>query len=409
MKKKCLSLILGIMLVLSLGSCGKESVNTSGSAEQEMVKDDTTSSTPKAKREDSASKLAENDSNEGNHAEVKIVMIGDILLHEPVMAAFLQEDGSYDFTALFDDTRALSQNSDLAILNQETILGGSELGVSGYPAFNSPQEVGDAEVDAGYNTILSATNHALDRGEGAIRKDISYWKEKHPDVTLLGLHEDEADAEKIRVVEKNGIRIAILNYTYGTNGIAEPEDYLVDDLTEEKAMRELDRAEENADFTIVCPHWGREYQLEESEYQRKYAKLFTEHGADLILGAHPHVIQPIEWVESENGNRCLCYYSVGNFVTGTSDSGAGIMNRVISGMAEVTLHKDEDQVCIEHADIHPLVCHWENGSYRVIPLEHYSEELAEKNEIKYRDPSFSLDSVKLTVDSVWPNQEFKGE
>ena len=254
MKKKCLSLILGIMLVLSLGSCGKESVTTSGCAEQEMVKDDTTSSTPKAKREDSASKLADIDSNEGNHAEVKIVMIGDILLHEPVMAAFLQEDGSYDFSALFDDTRALSQNSDLAILNQETILGGSELGVSGYPAFNSPQEVGDAEVDAGYNTILSATNHALDRGEGAIRKDISYWKEKHPDVTLLGLHEDEADAEKIRVVEKNGIRIAILNYTYGTNGIAEPEDYLVDDLTEEKAMRELDRAEENADFTIVCPH-----------------------------------------------------------------------------------------------------------------------------------------------------------
>lgn len=96
-------------------------------------------------------------------------------------------------------------------------------------------------------------------------------------------------------------------------------------------------------------------------------------------------------------------------MTGTSDSGAGIMNRVISGMAEVTLHQDEDQVCIEHADIHPLVCHWENGSYRVIPLEHYSEELAEKNEIKYRDPSFSLDSVKLTVDSVWPNQEFKGE
>ena len=216
MKKKCLSLILGIMLVLSLGSCGKESVTTSGCAEQEMVKDDTTSSTPKAKREDSASKLADIDSNEGNHAEVKIVMIGDILLHEPVMAAFLQEDGSYDFSALFDDTRALSQNSDLAILNQETILGGSELGVSGYPAFNSPQEVGDAEVDAGYNTILSATNHALDRGEGAIRKDISYWKEKHPDVTLLGLHEDEADAEKIRVVEKNGIRIAILNYTYGT-------------------------------------------------------------------------------------------------------------------------------------------------------------------------------------------------
>ena len=127
MKKKCLSLILGIMLVLSLGACGKEPVTTSGSAEQEMVKDDTTSSTPKAKREDSASKLAENDSDEGNHAEVKIVMIGDILLHEPVMAAFLQEDGSYDFSALFDDTRALSQNSDLAILNQETILGGSEL------------------------------------------------------------------------------------------------------------------------------------------------------------------------------------------------------------------------------------------------------------------------------------------
>lgn len=230
--------------------------------------------------------------------EITLVMVGDILLHTPVAESGLVEDGNYDFSAVFAQMKEEIQAADLALVNQEVILGGAQLGVSGYPAFNAPYELGDALADTGFDVILHATNHALDKGKKGILNCLSFWQENYPDIAVLGIHDSQEAQQEIYVYEQQGIRIAILNYTYGTNGIPLPGDmpYAVDLLDRERVAEDLRRAGELADFVVVCPHWGTEYTLSATREQEEWAALFAENGADLILGTHPHVIEPVGWV-----------------------------------------------------------------------------------------------------------------
>ena len=350
--------------------------------------------------------------------EITLVMVGDILLHTPVAESGLQEDGSYDFSAVFAQMKEEIQVADLALVNQEVILGGAQLGVSGYPAFNAPFELGDALVDAGFDVILHATNHALDKGKSGILNCLSFWQENYPDTAVLGIHASQEEQQEIYVYEQQGIRIAILNYTYGTNGIPLPGDmpYAVDLLDRERVEADLRKAGELADFVVVCPHWGTEYSLNATKEQEGWAALFAENGADLILGTHPHVIEPIRWVEdgkvsdgenvgeSMGPDGTLVYYSLGNFVNWTSGTGAGVANRMVGGMAEVTIGLDETgNVVIKSYDMEPLVCHVEQGfgGVTVYPLEQYTEKLAERNEIVKQDDSFSLEYCQRLVQDVF--------
>lgn len=194
---------------------------------------------------------------------VTLVMVGDVLLHTPVAESGEQEDASYSFDALFAQTASVIQEADLALVNQEVILGGTELGISGYPAFNAPYELGDALMNAGFDVVLHGTNHALDKGKRGIENCLDFWEEKYPQTTVLGIHDSQEDSKELYVYEQDGMKIAILNYTYGTNGIEPPSDmpYAVDMLEMEKVAADIERAKELADFTIVCPHWGTEYYL----------------------------------------------------------------------------------------------------------------------------------------------------
>jgi len=198
----------------------------------------------------------------------------------------------------------------------------------------------------------------------------------------------------------------VLNYTYSTNGVSMPEDmpYAVDMLREEQVAADIRRAEELADFTIVCPHWGTEYQLVQSSSQEKWAKLFVENGADLVLGTHPHVIQPVEWVTDEDtGNQMLVYYSLGNFVNWTSGTGSGVANRMVGAMSQITLILEDGKVRIEEYGVEPLVCHLEEGvnGVTVYRLEDYTEEMADRNEIRYQDPAFSKAYCEELCDEVF--------
>ncbi len=337
---------------------------------------------------------------------VSIVMVGDILLHTPVEEAALQEDGSYSFATIFENLQEEIQAADLAIVNQEVILGGEELGISGYPAFNAPYAVGDALAEAGFDVICHGTNHALDKGKKGLNNCLTYWQENYPDIAVLGIHDSQQSQDDIYIYEQGNIRIAVLNYTYGTNGIALPQDmpYAVDLLEEENVTKAIQKAEEMADFTIVCPHWGTEYQLKQSSVQEKWARIFVENGADLVLGTHPHVIQPMEWVEDEEtGNEALIYYSLGNFVNWTSSSGEGIANRMVGGMAQVTVTLENDEVVISEYGVEPVVCHLEQGvnGVTVYPLSEYTRELAESNEIVKQDGAFSLEYCEELCEKVW--------
>jgi len=338
---------------------------------------------------------------------MQIVMVGDMLIHKPILDSAKQEDGSYNFDHLFVNVKDYISAADLAIANQETIMGGDRYGYTGYPSFNTPFAISDAEVNAGFDVLLFATNHALDKTKKGILNCMEYLDTTHPDLGYVGInHSQEEQDNHIYTYEANGITVAILNYTYGTNGLAIPSDmpYIVNILEEEKVRSDIRKAEEIADFTIVCPHWGTEYKLEPDSSQEKWANIFLEEGADLVLGAHPHVIEPIEWLTHENGNKMLVYYSVGNFVHGTSSSGKGVSNRMVGGIADVTLERNEEtgEVEIIHHGVTPIVCHIAKGTeYTVYYLEDYTEELASQNLILSQDSEFSKAHCDALVDQVW--------
>lgn len=333
--------------------------------------------------------------------EVTLVMVGDILLHTPVAESARTEEGGYDFSAVFANLQEDITAADIALVNQEVIIGGQELKITGYPSFNAPYELGDALVDAGFDVILHATNHTLDKGKRGVVNCLTFWQENYPEKIILGIHDSAEDQEEIYVYEQEGIRIAILNYTYGTNGIALPGDmpYAVDLLEKERVIRDLGRAQELADFVIVCPHWGTEYRLEETSAQKEWAQLFADNGADLVLGTHPHVIEPVKWVDDT-----LVYYSLGNFVNWTSGTGEGVANRMVGGMAQVTIGLNENgEAEIRDYGVMPLVCHLEKGfgGVTVYPLEEYTEELAGRNEIVKQDASFTLEYCRELNERVF--------
>lgn len=347
--------------------------------------------------------------NENNHdtPEISIIMVGDILLHTPVAKSGVQEDGSYNFDAVFENVKEEIAAADLAIVNQEVIIGGEELGITGYPSFNAPYELGDALVDTGFDVVLHATNHTLDKGGKGVNNCINFWKSNYPDIAILGINESEEEQDNnIYVYEQDGISVAILNYTYGTNGIPMPKDmpYAVNLLDEEKVTQDIKKAEELADFTIVCPHWGTEYRLTSSAEQERWTDIFLENGADLVIGTHPHIIEPIEWVSDDNGNEMLVYYSLGNFVNWTSGTGEGVANRMVGGMAEVTICKNEDgEAYISDYGVEPLVCHLSEGTNGVTTylLSEYSQQLAAENMIILQDSEFSLEYCENLCDEVW--------
>lgn len=335
--------------------------------------------------------------------KVTLIMVGDMLLHDRVEESAQKEAGGYDFSAIFAHTKDMISEADIAIANEEVIIGGTELGVSGYPAFNAPFEFADELAESGFDVICHGTNHALDKGGRGITSCLKYW-ENYPEIQVLGIHDSQEDQNGLTVIEKNGLKLALLNYTYGTNGIALPGDmpFGVDYLLEEAVIEDLAEAEEIADFTIVCPHWGTEYRLTPDSYQEKWTKIFVENGADLILGTHPHVIEPVEW-EEYHGNKALVYYSLGNFVNWTSGEGAGVSNRMVGVMAKVTLTKQSSgKVEIEDYDAIPLVCHVGSGfgNVTVYPLDAYSEDLASQNAIRTQAADFSYEYVCHLLDEV---------
>lgn len=399
--------IISLLVILFCG-CGKNDTDTMVDITyNDLSKDDSfKDEAEEANYSLESSTYVENMSISEN--EITVIMVGDMLLHDRIEKYARMDDGSYEYSAIFEHVKDDIESADLAIANQEVMIGGEELGVSGYPSFNAPYSFADELAKTGFDVICQGSNHALDKGGKGIVNCLSYWENHYPDIGVLGIHDSKEDQDEIYVWESEdtNIKIAILNYTYGTNGIKLPDNmpYAVDYLSEERVISDLNRAEELADFTIVCPHWGEEYSLEVSSFQQKWAKLFVENGADLIIGTHPHVIEPIEVVmDEQNKNTIPIYYSIGNFVNWTSGTGSGVSNRMVGGMARIVLNCTKEGVYVKENDVIPLVSHVtskENG-VTVYRLDDYTKELAEENEINNQTTDFSLDYCKQLVEKVW--------
>lgn len=340
-------------------------------------------------------------------AEIDLIMVGDILLHTPIEEYSKQADGTYDYSAIFTNQKEDISDADLSLVNQEVIIGGEDLGISGYPAFNCSYNLANNLESTGFNVVLHATNHALDKGKKGVVNCLNNWKTNHPNMTVLGINDSKEASDNIYVYEKDGMKIAILNYTYGTNGIPLPSDmpYAVNMLEEDKVVADIAKAKEISDFVVVCPHWGTEYLLGTDSMQKKWTKIFMDNGVDLVIGTHPHVIEPIEMLTDETtGHQMLVYYSLGNFVNWTSSTGSGISDRMLGGMAKVKLGRDDNgNVVIKDYGVKAIVSHVTSklNGITVYNLSDYTDELAKENEIIKQDSNFSKEYLVNLANKVW--------
>lgn len=327
-----------------------------------------------------------------------LMMVGDNLLHKPVSESGRRKNGKYNYDSLFTHIKDEAESADAAMINQEVVLGGAKLGISGYPSFNGRYEVGDAIAKAGFNVVLHATNHSLDKGVAGIKNCLKFWRKKHPDIKVTGMNESAKAQNKITYIKKKGICVAILNYTYGTNGIRMPESmpYAVNMLTKKKVARDVRKAKKKADFIVVCPHWGTEYNTGIDASQKRWAKYFLKIGVDLVIGTHPHVIEPVKWMKGKDGRKMLVYYSLGNFVNSTSRRGAGVARQFYGGMAKVNLRRNADgKVVISKAKFVPLITHKKaNGKITTYKVADYTKKMAAKNRISRCDSGFSFKRMK---------------
>ena len=328
---------------------------------------------------------------DNNHStSISLIMAGDNLINDKLYNAAKKGDGSYDFKSMYSYIKDIVKNYDLAYYNQETILGGSEIGVSSYPAFNSPYEVGDATIDrldhvininTGFNLVSLATNHTLDRGEKAIINSLNYWNNKS-NVLTSGSYLSNNDRNKINIKEVNNITYTMLNYTYGTNGIKVPEgkEYLVniwpctgnnpDNDTKYQEYKEVVkedilRVRDKVDLLIVAMHFGVEYTHVPTNYQIDMAEFLSSLGVDIIIGTHPHVIMPITYI-----NDTLVIYSLGNFLSAQDtnkdyNTTVGLLSSI-----KITKNIDKDNnSSIKLSDLNNELIYTTNkDGYKIIPF-----------------------------------------
>ena len=267
-------------------------------------------------------------------SKLSLIMVGDALLHGSVYRD-AYKNGVYNFDSKIEYIKPIVQNYDLAFYNQESILGGTELGLSDYPTFNSPQEFGDAMINTGFNLVSLANNHTMDRGEKAVLNSCEYWKSKE-NVLATGSYCSKEDSEAVQIKEKNGIKYTLLAYTYGTNGISVPQgkEYLVNLYSDEKAKSDIEKVRDKVDLLIVSMHWGTEYRTEPTEEQKREAEYLSSLGVDIIIGTHPHIIEPITYI-----NDTLVIYSLGNFISAQSTNND--YNTMVELMTSVDIIKEE--------------------------------------------------------------------
>lgn len=261
---------------------------------------------------------------------LSLVAVGDALIHGGVYWDARKSGGGYDFNHMFTLVKPIIESYDLAYYNQETNLGGTSLGLSSYPLFNSPQEVGDAFMNMGFNLVSLATNHSLDYGERGLNASLAYWG-KQEGVIAAGSYVSEEARTTPRIMEKNGITYTLLSYSTLTNGLRIPsgKPYLFNLYSDEKVKADVERVRDKVDVVMVAMHWGSEYTHTPVTEEKTIAKYLASLGVDIVIGTHPHVIQPIDFIDDT-----MVIYSLGNFISGQ----IGI-ERLVGLMASVTIKK----------------------------------------------------------------------
>ncbi len=387
--RKALALFMVLLMMASIIGCAdkKETSSETESTENvDIVKDE--------KEEVVEEKIPET-------FTANLVAVGDNLIHTTIIKAGKQDTGYYNFDSLYVNIREELESADIKVINQETMLVSEPKNYTGYPCFGSPYAIGDAVRNAGFNVVTHATNHSYDKRETGITDTTNYWKQ-YPEIKTIGVYSSQEDYDTIQVGEYNNIRVAFLNYTYGLNGFVLPSDkqYYVNTLYDEnKIIEDLKMANVLAEIVIVFPHWGNEYTHTPSEYQRRLAQLFADNGADLIIGTHPHVVQPLEYITKTDGTQIPCFYSLGNFTSSQTET-----PRMLGGMAKVTIEKTEgSDAFIKTAEMEPTVTYISSdcGYFTTYMLSDYTNDLAASHYLTRKGKNMTVEKLTELYNSVY--------
>lgn len=376
--KRVFLYLLAILVVLSVGSSIVSGAMYFMRPKQETVKQESETKTePKEEKGSSSFTFAG---------------VGDNLIHQAVFSQYEMGVTDYDFNEDYALMKPYIEPADLSFINQETICAGEEFGLSHYPQFNGPTQILHAVANTGFDWLAASSNHSLDKGSDALLAELNYLHENYPDISVTGAYRSEEESNQYIVRDVNGIKVGLLGYTYGLNGIPLPEDmpWLVELIDEDQIQKDMEALSKISDVQIVSMHWGTEYHTEIEADQQALAKKMNEWGVEVIIGTHPHVIKPAEIIQGEKQDT-LCYYSLGNFLS-AQDTNEGM----VGGMASFTLQYDFDTQETSFKDVKftPTVMYYDPAftTFKVMTIHDYNDDYI---------PSHYVASLDYDMSKAW--------
>ena len=329
-------------------------------------------------------------------------------------------NNSYDFSPIYRFIAEDIKNADISYINQESLIGGPEYPISAYPRFNTPDAMGHTVADLGFDVVNVAHNHVLDSRNTDFLK-YSYNLFNSRGVEVLGYYPDQKSTEDILIIERKGIKVAFLTYTYGTNGHTNKDDFVIPYFDKALMEKQVAIAKEKADIVIASCHWGHEYTYKPNSMQKENAQILCDLGVDVIVGMHSHCIQPMEWLTSESGHKTLVTYSLGTIVSGIRKGMS-----TLAGILTFDIVKDgvSGEIYIDTPLFVPTVCHYTRGrsvadndsgsrNYTIYPLADYTQEIAKEHSLVRAEKKdgttlmgggFSRDTLLQTVRANIPEE-----
>lgn len=342
-------------------------------------------------------------------SHISMSVIGDIMCHNSQYNdAYDSSTGTYDFSYVFEDIKHYITSADISIGNLETTFAGKERGYSNYPRFNTPEALASNLKDLGIDVLSTANNHSMDTNYTGLVSTLKYLDQAG--ISHMGTYDSAEKQNQILIKEVNGIKIAFLAFTYGTNGIPVPSDksYCINLIDEDFIINQLNLAkEQNPDLICVNMHWGIEYQTKQNSSQEKLADLLFQNGADIILGSHPHVLQPMETktitLEDGSTKNCFVIYSLGNFMSGQTKKNT--RDSIILNL-NITKKADDNSISIDSVSYIPIYMFknssLKNKKFKILDIENsisnYENNNSSISKSTYDTLNSELSKIKKILD-----------
>ena len=355
------------------------------------------------KQENAKKEAEENKEEEPTDTTFTMAAIGDIMCHNTQYNdAYNKDTGAYDFSYVFDDISLYTKTADICVGNLETTFAGEDVGYSGYPTFNTPDSLAYELKDIGIDVLSTAGNHALDKGFNGLSRTIDVLNDA--DIAHTGTYKTEEEQNTILTKYVKGIKIAFVNFTYGTNGIKIPsgKEFCVNLIDNDLITKQLDLAKsQNPDIIVACMHWGNEYKTTPNDTQKELSTFLFQNGVDIILGTHPHVLEPMEkqTVTLEDGTTKdgFVIYSLGNFISGQTAE-----NTKTSIILNLTITKHTDgKITIDKAEYKPIYMYTDKS------LKTKKMKLLDINKNIYNYENYIDSTINKTLYDILKNEQEK--